>query len=115
MSYCSKCGTEVTGSFCPQCGAAINATPNPIQNYQMQRPVNTQKTNVMAIVGFTLGIVSLFINLLGIVGILALVFSIIGLTQINNAGGKGKGLAVTGIILGAIGVIWGVAALLFML
>jgi uncharacterized membrane protein len=25
MTYCAQCGTQVTGAFCPQCGAAANA------------------------------------------------------------------------------------------
>ena len=115
MAFCTKCGIEVTGSFCTNCGSAVNGTQNQQMAYQTQRPVTEQKLNVMALVGFTLGCVSLLLNFFGIVGILALVFSIIGLTQINNTGGKGKGLAVTGIILGAIGVVWGVIALFLMM
>ena len=40
--------------------------------------------NVFAIVGFVLGIISFFLNFFGIVGILAVVFSAIGLSQISN-------------------------------
>ena len=116
MAFCTKCGKEVTGSFCTNCGNAVNGTQSQSQMaYQTQRPVTEQKLNVMALVGFILGCVSLFLNFWGIVGILALVFSIVGLTQINNTGGKGKGFAVTGIILGAIGVVWGVIALFLMM
>ena len=116
MAFCTKCGKEFTGSFCSNCGNAVNGTQSQSQvAYQTQRPVTEQKLNVMALVGFILGCVSLFLNFWGIVGILALVFSIVGLTQINNMGGKGKGFAVTGIILGAIGVVWGVIALFLMM
>ena len=46
--------------------------------------------NVFAIVGFVLGIISFFLNFFGIVGILAVVFSAIGLSQISKNQQKGK-------------------------
>lgn len=116
MAFCTKCGKETTGSFCPNCGNPVNSVPNqPQMVYPMQPPAAQQKLNVIALVGFILGCVSLLLNFLGIVGILALVFSIVGIVQINNTCGKGKGFAITGIILGAIGVIWGVAALFLLM
>lgn len=55
--------------------------------------------NTLALVGF---ILSFFISVVG------LILSIIGLIQINGANGmqKGKGLAIAGIIIGAIGTIF---------
>lgn len=64
------------------------------------QPGYTQpKMNTLALVGF---ILSFFISVVG------LILSIIGLIQINGANGmqKGKGLAIAGIIIGAIGTIF---------
>jgi hypothetical protein len=56
------------------------------------------KMNTLALVGF---ILSFFISIVG------LILCIIGLIQINGANGmqKGKGLAIAGIIIGAIGLV----------
>ncbi|MGI8687258.1 MAG: DUF4190 domain-containing protein [Thermomicrobiales bacterium] len=64
-----------------------------------QPPYTQAKMNTLALVGF---ILSFFISVVG------LILSIIGLIQINGANGmqKGKGLAIAGIIIGAIGTIF---------
>jgi len=64
--------------------------------------------NPMALTGGIIGLASIILNCLGIVAILALIFSIIGLSQINKNGDRGRGWAITGIILGIIGIIWGI-------
>ena len=63
--------------------------------------------NVFAIVGF----ISFFLNFFGIVGILAVVFSAIGLSQISKNQQKGKVLAILGIIFGAINIIYAICAI----
>ena len=62
------------------------------------------KTNGLAIAGFVL---SFLVSLVG------LILSIIALTQINGSNGtqKGKGLAIAGIIIGALSMLATVAAL----
>lgn len=107
MSYCPKCGTEVTGSFCQNCGCALNNEPT-----QTQQVMNNAKLNIMALIGFVIGCVSIFLNFWGIVGIVALVFSIVGLVQINNTNEKGKGFAIAGIALGGFGVLYGFIVIL---
>jgi hypothetical protein len=64
-----------------------------------QPPYVQPKMNTLALVGF---ILSFFISLVG------LILSIIGLNQINGANGTqtGKGLAIAGIIIGAIGTVF---------
>ena len=63
-------------------------------------------TNVMTIVGFVLGLVSFFLNFWGIVGVLAIVFSAIGLSKISKTGEKGKVFAIIGLISGIINVLY---------
>lgn len=118
--FCAKCGSALTGgAFCGTCGNPVEAaasqlaaatvpaatpsapnTPPPAQAYinpnVAPQTLAYAKTNGLAIAGFVLSIVC--------GGVLALVLSIIGLNQINNSNGtqRGKGLAIAGIVLGAI-------------
>ena len=64
-----------------------------------QPPYRQAKMNTLALVGF---ILSFFISFVG------LILCIIGLSQINSANGTqtGKGLAIAGIIIGAIGTVF---------
>jgi hypothetical protein len=64
-----------------------------------------KKRNTMALVGFILGIISLFINIWGVVGIVACVFSGVGLGKFNSETENNRWMAVTGLILGIISII----------
>ena len=78
---CQNCGANVDGkAFCPQCGAQVQAPAQPSYNYNggYNQPAAPQgnPTNVLVF-----GILSLALSELGIVG---LIFSIIGLKKANN-------------------------------
>lgn len=60
------------------------------QQYGYMSPAANQQYNGFAIAGF---VCSFFTSIIG------LIFSIIGLNQIKRQGGKGKGLAIAGIII----------------
>lgn len=116
MAFCTKCGKEITGSFCPNCGNPVNGTQGQAQPmYQAPPPVSPQKLNIMALVGFILGCASIFLNFWGIVGIVSLVFSVVGLVQISNGNGKGKGFAIAGIVIGGFSVLYGFITLLLLM
>ncbi|MGA1811193.1 DUF4190 domain-containing protein [Frondihabitans sp. 4ASC-45] len=76
-----------------------STTPQPYNN--AGSPV--AKTNTLAIVGFVLAFV---INIAGVV------VSIIALNQIKQTGEKGRGLAIAGIIIGALSLIIGIIAVI---
>lgn len=81
--YCKNCGKEIDDKavVCPYCGVLANR----------ENITDTSGgTNVLAIVGF---ILSFFIAIAG------LICSIIGYKNAPQFGGKGKGLALAGIIL----------------
>ena len=60
--------------------------------------------NGMAIAALILGILSFFcLGPLG--GVLAIVFGILGLKKANESAGRGKGMAVAGMVLGIVGTI----------
>lgn len=67
-----------------------------------------KKNNGLAIAGFVVSLVSLFINFAGIVGLVGTILSGVGLEKSKNLEGKGKGLAIAGLIIGIIGVVYGI-------
>ena len=71
------------------------------------------KTNGLSIAGFVVACASMLIDLFGVVGLVGLVLSAIGRFQAKHDGGK-TGLATAGIVLGVIGVIWGIAKIAMM-
>jgi len=67
------------------------------------------KINGMALAGFICSIVGLLLVLITgwpfLLGALGVIFSAIGLKQISNGKGKGKGLAITGLIAGSLAIV----------
>jgi hypothetical protein len=99
----------------PEFAAALGSatrTPQIIGPNIARKP----QTNSLAVTGLILGLLSVltfwccFTLILALVG---LVFSGVGLSQINKSGGQqtGRGLAIAGIILSAIGLIMGLVTL----
>ena len=80
-------------------------------NNQIEKVDNSY--NVLTIAGFVLGIISFFLNFFGIVGILAVVISAIGIAQISKKFQKGKVLGILGIVFGAINIIYACIVLIF--
>jgi len=60
------------------------------------------KKNKLAVTGFILGLASIFLSFVGIIPILALIFSGVGLYQAKEKKEGGAILAIIGLILGAI-------------
>lgn len=120
--YCKNCGSTLPdnimeGEFCTYCGSKIET--GVIAKDQSAQPANTVNTNVppmqtntFAITGFVLGLISWFLNLFGIIGTLAIVFSAIGLSKLKIYNNKGKAFAIIGLISGICNVIYVVIVLL---
>lgn len=64
------------------------------------------KHNGLSIAGFVVSCCSMVINLYGIVGLVGLILSAVGRNQAKQNGQK-TGLATAGIILGVIGLVYG--------
>lgn len=114
--FCKQCGKEMEDgvAFCPNCGASQRAATlpasTPTQHGGSHQPENSSY-NTMAVVGFVVALISLFLNFWGIVGITATIFSIHGYMGCKKTGQKGHGLALTGIIIGAISIAFGIFSL----
>ena len=107
--FCSNCGAEVSDgfAFCEKCGTPVQAPENqaPSYNAPQYAPAAKQDSNGMAIGGFVCSLVGLLLCCGGIVSIIGLVLSIIGLSKSKQMNGSGKGLAIAGIIIGALGAV----------
>lgn len=66
--------------------------------------LENKSNNGLAIAGFVVGIVSIFLNLYCITGIVGLILSILGLKKSKETE-KGKALAIAGIICSIVGII----------
>ncbi|MGB2762114.1 MAG: DUF4190 domain-containing protein [Minisyncoccales bacterium] len=71
---------------------------------EQQKIGNNAKTkkNKLAVTGFILGVLSIFLSWIGIIPILALILSSIGLHQTKERKESGEVLAIIGLILGII-------------
>lgn len=105
-NFCKKCGKEINleSGFCPYCGETIGQTTT---TNQMNSNISNQATgkNDNTVLAFVL-------SLLGFVcctylAIPGLIMSILSLQNINKGElpPKNKGLAIAGIILGALGIL----------
>jgi hypothetical protein len=86
----------------PGYSAVPGSVPPPA--YAAQPVVSTQQ-NALAITGLCLSIVSLFIGFFGTVPIAGVVVSVLGYRKSVELGGKGRGLAIAGIIVGGISLV----------
>ncbi len=71
--------------------------------------MENQSTNGMATAGFVLALITLFFGWVPVLGwimwVLGLIFSSVGLAKAKSVGGKGRGLAIAGLIISLLGVI----------
>ena len=94
--------------YCPRCGATQKvAAPS----FTADSPAPATN-NTLAIVGFVVALISLLINFWGIVGIAATILSVLGYLGCKQKNQKGKGLAIAGIVIGAISVVWAFISLM---
>ena len=98
--YCPNCGCKnAEGSaFCGNCGKNLNGKTT----IDYPNTETNEKYNPWAIAGFVLSLVNIVLGEVIVPGVLGLIFSIMGYNQIKEKGGKGKGLAIAGIIISAI-------------
>ena len=97
MKCCENCGKEQKqkANYCSDCGKSLTDT---------KETQSTNRTNGLAIAGF---IVSFF------AGVVGLILSIVGLVQIRKTNEGGKGLAIAGITISAVKILFSIIACFF--
>ena len=92
IMFCKNCGKEIddNATVCIHCGV-------PTANAQQQPVVTGNKTNGLAIAGLVLSIL-FWTSLIG------LILSIVGLqkSKTEEYNGSGRGVAIAGIVIGAV-------------
>ena len=108
-NFCAHCGSSIAGgNNCPNCGAPVMMQPvdNNVNNMQINSSVGVQPivddgfVNKKAKKAIILEVISFFI--LGFLSYVGLYLSIEALKEANMHNGKGKSLAITGIIAGVV-------------
>ena len=100
--YCPNCGEQNSpeSRFCTKCGAKLTETESAVAVPVPEK----KKTSGMAIAALVLGIVGFFLNILGI---LAIIFGAIGMSQTGrNKNLGGRGMAIAGLVLGIIDILF---------
>jgi hypothetical protein len=112
--FCRICGYELpdNAQFCSRCGTPVTA-PEEYTAAPVNTPVAPTKTSGKAITGFVMSLVGIFFGInigydfVGLIatiacGVIGLVFSILGKSEIKQKSLKGKGLATAGLIISII-------------
>jgi hypothetical protein len=96
---CSRCGSlsPITSNNCKSCGMPFTMEGTTLEA--------GGASNSFCVASLVLGIIGIPAGCTGIVPLLALIFGIVGYNQASKADGQsgGKGMAIAGIVLGAIG------------
>ena len=120
MKTCPQCYTQMKDEarFCPQCGITItgNVNPTSMTTNVSVTPVAVmpEQNNAYALAGFITALVSLVLNIFGVVGLAATILSGIGLSQ-TKPNKRSRGLANTGLTIGLISLFYGLIQILFFL
>lgn len=135
--FCHVCGKENQegSAFCTSCGANLNNNQtqpvNQNQNFQnqnfqnqtYQNPNQNFQTNVgynppvqskfsgLAIASFVVSLVGIFLFALPC-GVIATSLSASSFKQINTYGNRGKALAISGLIIGIVDIVFGIVNIL---
>jgi uncharacterized membrane protein YvbJ len=109
LRYCTKCGNETNedNKFCGQCGESLSYKT--VEGSFVNSNSNSS-IEVFSLVGFITGLISWFINLWGLIGTIAIVFSILGLNK--QVTGTSKTFAIVGMVSGIINVLYAVILLI---
>jgi phage FluMu protein Com len=97
---CPRCGTmsTISSNNCKSCGMPFTMEGTTLEA--------AGGSNGFCVASLVLGIIGIPAGCTGITPLLAVVFGIIGLNQVNKSGaeGAGKGMAIAGIVCGIVGL-----------
>jgi len=101
---CPRCAalSPITANNCKACGMPFTMEGTTLEA--------SGTSNGFCVASLVLGIISLPTGCIAITPLLAIIFGILGYTQVTKEGaeGSGKNMAIAGIVCGAIGCVFGV-------
>ncbi len=104
--FCTNCGKEIAegNAVCTECGTPVDGAVAQAQPTVVINNGQAKQSNGLAIAGFVTSLVSTFLCC-GSFSVIALILSIVGAVKAKDYGGSGKGMAIAGIVISAIGIV----------
>ena len=108
---CPYCKSEVVGgaTYCPTCKSFVAAQPTKAQEEQL-----VNKRNTFSLLAFFIALASIFRGSIA-GGVVSIIFGSKALKQIKSGKGKGKDMAIWGIILGVVAIIVSIVLIAWMI
>ena len=106
--YCVNCGSKLKDDYvaCPKCGEMLkNSKNSTVKITNNITTTNDEKSNGFAVAGFVVSLVSSLLCC-GSFNMIGLILSIIGLVKAKELDGKGKGLAIAGIVISVLVIVF---------
>ena len=99
VMFCRNCGKEINDdvSFCPNCGCPARMVEKNQQYYDYEERLGKYETFSLA--GFIISLLSIIITFFGIMPIISLALSMIGLKHANQMEQTYKILGIIGVII----------------
>lgn len=88
--------------YCGSCKVELHASGISVEGKPFDRPAAEKSNNGVALTGFILGLSSVFLYFIGIIPILAALFSGFGLASFNPEAQKNRWMAGVGLALGLV-------------
>ena len=109
--FCKNCGTELIDEAkeCQNCGTAVEEIKTNTASENNTPDAITQKKNFCgkAIAGFVLSLVGVLVLALPC-GIIGLVFSALGMSDVKRKSLRGNGLAIAGLVISIVDIVFGI-------
>lgn len=112
--YCRNCGSKIAenADVCPICGSDQGLEPKGPDTQYRQQP-QSDRYNIMSMIGMGISVLSLFISLWGLMGVAGVILSKIAKDECEKTGERGREFAIAGLALGAVTIAVGVISLIF--
>ena len=103
--HCKECDEYIPPSsrFCSECGRSTSGVSNHDNGDLLL--IQQAGTDSMCVGSAIAGVIALFLPLFGVTGVIAIVCGAKGMSNTNETGMGGRGLATLGMILGVVSIV----------
>lgn len=109
---CENCGHTISDKAlkCPKCKHTISNSNQNFSEVKNENNIVKQKSNPLCMAGFIFGVISTFFGMeIGILPLMAIILSSVGMAQFKNNTYKNKWHGIVGLILGILYMLANVA------